>query len=59
MKRPLQWREIQAVFSIDIESRTVDVEERHLCVTVKDLCSSLVELRPEGAVEFAHGTVRQ
>lgn len=65
-KRPLKWREVQAIFCIDPESETVDFEDRQLLVTCKELCGSLVDLRSSGTqvsgledlVEFVHETAR-
>ncbi|KAI0010504.1 hypothetical protein F4779DRAFT_577169 [Xylariaceae sp. FL0662B] len=55
--RPLRWREIQAVVSLDIENQDVN-HERRLLDSPKDLFASLVELQPDDTVELIHSTAR-
>ena len=58
-KRPLQTNELQAIFTIDTESQTVDFEERKLRVTSKDLCGSLVEIRNDRTIELVHKSAKK
>ena len=58
-KRKLFWHEIQAVFSIDIESETVDFEGRRLRgMDIKDLCGSLVDISSNKLIQLVHDTAR-
>jgi hypothetical protein len=65
-KRPLKWRELQATFSIELASQTVDFEDRKLRVTCKDLCGSLIDVRSAkfselesgNTIELVHETAR-
>jgi hypothetical protein len=57
-KRPLKWNEIQTLRSLDLENGAVEFEERCLQVTPKDLCESLVDVHPDGTLEFVHTTVK-
>jgi hypothetical protein len=58
-RRHLLWHEIQAIFSIDLESETVDFEGRRLRgMDIKDLCGSLVEISSNKAIELVHHTAR-
>jgi hypothetical protein len=53
------WHEIQAIFSIDLESEKVDFQGRRLRgMDIKDLCGSLVEISSNKAVELVHHTAR-
>ena len=56
-RRPLKWNEIQAIFSTDVESQSVDFSDR-LRVTGKDICGSLVDIRPGDIIELVHETAR-
>jgi hypothetical protein len=66
-KRPLRWREIQAIFSIDPKNATVDFESRSLLVTAKELCGSLVDIRTLGesvveldeVIDLVHDTAKE
>jgi hypothetical protein len=56
-KRPLKWREIQALKSINLDEQLVDERQRFV-VAPKDLCESLVELRSDGTLELVHLTAK-
>ena len=53
--RPLKWREIQAVLSIDFEAEKVDASRR-TATHIKDVCGSLVDVLPGDRMEFVHST---
>ncbi|KAL3475095.1 hypothetical protein BJX99DRAFT_259710 [Aspergillus californicus] len=57
-KRSLKWHEIQGAISIDLDTRQIDFENRKLLVNSKELCGSLVEIRPSGAIELVHTTAK-
>ncbi|KAF2492653.1 hypothetical protein BU16DRAFT_551492 [Lophium mytilinum] len=57
-KRPLHWREIQGVKSINLEDQSIELERRKFVVAPKDLCESLVELRSDGTLELVHLTAK-
>jgi hypothetical protein len=55
----LQWHEIQAIFSIDLDLGIVDFAGRRLRgVDIKDLCGSLVEISSGRAIELVHHTAK-
>ena len=58
-RRPLKWLEIQCAKSIDVENETVDLGQHRFRDDSKDLCGSLVEIRPNGAVELFHLTAKR
>ena len=64
-KRPLKWREIQALFCIDPETATADFEDRLLIPDAKQLCGSLVDAKCsnisklEDVIELVHATARE
>ncbi|TPX09019.1 uncharacterized protein E0L32_001720 [Thyridium curvatum] len=55
-KRPLKWHEIQCMNSINLYERRVDFEHQRFIKSPKELLASLVELRPDGALELVHST---
>lgn len=57
-KRPLKWREIQGLKSINLEDQLVDFGREGFVVAPKDLCGSLVEVRSDGTLEFVHLTTK-
>ncbi|KLP15177.1 uncharacterized protein LW94_11398 [Fusarium fujikuroi] len=54
-RRPLMSRELQAAISIDPQEQTVDSTLR-LSLDMRDICGSLIEIIPGGAVELVHAT---
>ena len=59
-RRPLEWREIQILKSIDRQKQSVDFERQMFRVdTAKDLCGSLVKVSEDGTVELIHLTAKQ
>lgn len=58
-KRPLKLREIQALKSIDVDSRNVDLERRRFRDDLKDLCESLIEMDTDQTVDFVHVSVKR
>lgn len=58
-KRPLKWYEIQGMKSINLEERSILFDHQRFRKTPKDLCGSLVELHPDGSVQFVHLTAKQ
>ncbi|RBA15873.1 hypothetical protein FPRO05_12094 [Fusarium proliferatum] len=54
-RRPLRSRELQAAISIDPQEQTVDSTLR-LSLDMRDICGSLIEIIPGGAVELVHAT---
>lgn len=59
-RRPLKWREIQVLTSINLHARRVDFERQMFRVTsAKDICGSLVDVREDGTVELIHLTAKQ
>ncbi|KAJ5563904.1 hypothetical protein N7513_000146 [Penicillium frequentans] len=59
-RRPLKWREIQVLKSINLHARRVDFERQMFRVTsAKDICGSLVDVREDGTVELIHLTAKQ
>ncbi|KAI1128502.1 hypothetical protein F5Y10DRAFT_292051 [Nemania abortiva] len=54
-RRPLRWRELQAAISINIADCSVDVTRRSV-VHVQEMCGSLVEVSPDGRIDFVHMT---
>ncbi|KAI0192374.1 hypothetical protein EV127DRAFT_426763 [Xylaria flabelliformis] len=57
-KRPLKWREIQAMNSINLDEQCVMLEHQRFIKSPKDLCASLVEIRPDDTLEFVHLTAK-
>jgi hypothetical protein len=57
-KRPLKWNEIQSLKSIDVDNRMVAFERRKFLDHPKDLCESLVDVHPDGTVDFVHLTAK-
>jgi hypothetical protein len=57
-KRTLYWHEIQCAKSVDIDEATVNLTRHKFRVSAKDLCGSLVEIQPEGSIEFVHLTAK-
>ncbi|CAI4219514.1 unnamed protein product [Parascedosporium putredinis] len=64
-KRLLYWREIQAVFCIDLDKQEAFYKERRLLASCKELCGSLIDLRqppdaPESEmlVQLVHESAR-
>ncbi|KAJ5901293.1 hypothetical protein N7504_007286 [Penicillium tannophilum] len=58
-RRPLKWREIQVLTSINLHARRVDFERQMFRVTsAKDICGSLVDVREDGTVELIHLTAK-
>lgn len=64
-KRPLQWHELQAALSIQLDFRGVKIDPRyrlHDDIQISDLCGPLVRaVRDEDDVmrlEFTHSTTR-
>lgn len=66
-KRPLRWREIQALFCIDPIQGTVDYTGERLRVTCKELCGALVDVHlvpgqspgRDDIVNIVHRTARE
>ncbi|KAF5532222.1 C2H2 C2HC zinc finger [Fusarium mexicanum] len=54
-RRPLRSRELQGAISIDPQEQTVDSTLR-LSMDMRDICGSLIEIVPGGAVELVHAT---
>ncbi|KAJ3548577.1 hypothetical protein NM208_g941 [Fusarium decemcellulare] len=54
-RRPLEWRELQSAISINPIDQEMDATRR-LSVDVQEICGSLIEVNPEGRVEFMHMT---
>ena len=52
------WHEIQGAISIDVGEKSLDFEAGQLRVDSKELCGSLIEVHPEGAIELVHPTAR-
>ncbi|KAI0550332.1 putative zinc finger protein [Xylaria curta] len=57
-KRPLKWHEIQGMNSINLDKQCVLLEHQRFMKSPKDLCASLVEIRPDGTLEFVHLTAK-
>ncbi|KAL2679252.1 hypothetical protein Neosp_010019 [[Neocosmospora] mangrovei] len=57
-KRSLKWHEIQILKSINLDKRSVEFERNRFRVDAKDLFESLVEIQPDGTLEFAHTTAK-
>lgn len=57
-KRPLKWREIQGLKSINFDEQVVEFERRSFLVAPKDLCHSLVEVRSDDTLELVHLTAK-
>lgn len=58
-RRPLKWREIQVLKSINLHAQCVDFERQMRVTSAKDLCGSLVDIREDGTVELIHLTAKQ
>ena len=59
-RRPLQWREIQVLKSIDRENQSIDFErQKFRGINAKDLCGPLVNVSDDGTVELIHLTAKQ
>ncbi|KAH9427154.1 hypothetical protein MCOR02_012447 [Pyricularia oryzae] len=58
-RRPLEWYEIQASYSINLDDETINTEEGRLRGTAKDHCASFVDVRADQTVSFVHGTVKR
>ena len=57
-RRTLKLYEIQAMFSICLEDKSVDFENREYVNHLKDLCGPIVEVREDDSVELVHGTAK-
>ncbi|KAJ5090487.1 hypothetical protein N7532_009171 [Penicillium argentinense] len=58
-RRPLAWREIQVLKSIDRQKQEVDFERHKFRVeNAKDLCGSFVNVLDDGTVELVHLTAK-
>ncbi|KAI9654109.1 MAG: hypothetical protein M1821_006820 [Bathelium mastoideum] len=57
-QRPLQWREIQGAFCIDIDQQCINYD-RSLVDSPKALFASLVELEDDGTVNLVHESARE
>ncbi|KAK3377270.1 hypothetical protein B0T24DRAFT_237594 [Lasiosphaeria ovina] len=57
-RRSLQWSEIQAAVSIDLDTESVN-HDRKISESPKGLFASLVEMHADGTVELVHGTARE
>jgi len=57
-RRSLQWAEIQAAVSIDLENEGIN-HDRRISDSPKGLFASLVEIHADGTVELVHGTARE
>lgn len=63
-RRPLRLNELQAVFSMDLDTETIDFEGRCLrpkdqChFVVKSLCGSLVEILKGDMIHLVHDTAK-
>lgn len=66
-ERMLRWREVQALFCIDVQAGVADWEGNRLRVSCKQLCGSLVDIHqiqggqvePDSGVQIVHGTARE
>ncbi|KAJ5403895.1 hypothetical protein N7509_003766 [Penicillium cosmopolitanum] len=58
-RRPLEWREIQVLKSIDRREQSIDFERQRFHVDAKDLCGPLVNVSEDGTVELIHLTAKQ
>lgn len=58
-KRPLNWREIQAAVSIDLENQTIDFDKRKLRSNIQDYCGSLIQVLPGDRIELVHTTAKK
>jgi len=56
-RRPLQWRELQSVVSLDLRRQEYD-KAKTPHTSIADLCGSLVEILPDDRVELCHSTAR-
>ncbi|CAI7571231.1 unnamed protein product [Penicillium pancosmium] len=57
-RRPLEWREIQVLKSIDRREQSIDFERQRFHVDAKDLCGPLVNVSEDGTVELIHLTAK-
>lgn len=58
-RRPLEWREIQVLKSIDRQKQSIDFERQMFRVdTAKELCGPLVNVFEDGTVELIHLTAK-
>jgi hypothetical protein len=58
-RRPLEWREIQVLKSIDRREQSIDFERQKFHVDAKDLCGPLANVSKDGTVELIHLTAKQ
>ncbi|TVY15598.1 Vegetative incompatibility protein HET-E-1 [Lachnellula arida] len=57
-KRPLNWREIQAVVSMDIQNQSIELDKRKLRSNIQDYCGSLIQVSDGDRVELVHTTAK-
>ncbi|TVY50823.1 Vegetative incompatibility protein HET-E-1, partial [Lachnellula cervina] len=57
-KRPLNWREIQSVVSMDTQNQSIDLDKRKLRSNIQDYCGSLIQVSDGDRVELVHTTAK-
>lgn len=58
-RKPLRWREIQVLKSMDLDQQSIDFHRQGFLVKdPRDICGSFVEVRDDGSVELIHLTAR-
>ncbi|KAI1147252.1 putative zinc finger protein [Nemania diffusa] len=57
-KRPLKWHEIQGMNSVSLDGQCIAFERQGFIKSPKELCASLVEIQPDGRLEFVHPTAK-
>ena len=62
-KRSLKTNDIQGALSVDTSNRTLNYKSRCLmpdaASVIREICSVIVEVRPDQSVGFIHMTARQ
>lgn len=58
-RKPLRWREIQVLKSMDLDQQSIDFHRQGFLVKdPRDICGSFIEVRDDGSVELIHLTAR-
>jgi hypothetical protein len=58
-RKPLKWREIQVLKSMDTEQQSIDFDRQMFLVKdPREICGSFVKVREDGSVELIHLTAK-